>query len=150
MTTNRRTLAVLTTATLLGAGLFTGSQAQAQAGDDRQAVERQVEALRRLMINPDRAALEKIFADQLTYGHSDGRVNTKQEYIDALVERRSAFHSITLSKQTIAVSGDVAVVRHHFDADAVSNGKPGHPSIEVLQVWQKQGGEWRLLVRQAH
>ena len=148
MTTNRRDLAVLTAA-LLGAALFVGDEAQAQT-DDRQAVEQQIEALRRLMLDPDRAGLEKIFADQLTYGHSDGRVNTKQEYVDALVERRSAFHSITLSKQTIALSGDVAVVRHHFEADAVSNGKPGSPSINVLQVWQKQGGEWRLLVRQAY
>ena len=99
---------------------------------------------------PDKQTLEAIFADQLTYGHSDGRVQTKQEIVDGLINQRSVFHSITLSNQTVLISGDVAVVRHRFEADAVSNGKPARPDIRVLQVWQKQGDSWRLLVRQAH
>jgi ketosteroid isomerase-like protein len=117
---------------------------------DAASVEQQVEALRKLMINPERQGLDAIFADQLTYGHSDGRVQKKEEVVDSLVNHRSVFHSITLSQQSVTVSGDVAVVRHRFQADAVSNGTPGHPDIKVLQVWQKQGGQWRLLVRQAH
>jgi Domain of unknown function (DUF4440) len=95
----------------------------------------------KLMISPDRRALEAIFADQLSYGHSDGRVQTKAEFIDALVTGKSLFKSISLFGQTISIVGDVAIVRHRFEADAV---------IKILQVWQKQTGTWRLLVRQAH
>ncbi len=146
MTIRRRNLAI-------GAALF-GTVALSRTtfaqSEDAAPVEQQVEALRKLMINPDRQGLEAIFADQLTYGHSDGRVQTKQAVVDALVNHRSVFHSITLSQQTVTLSGDVAVVRHRFEADAVSNGKPGHPDIKVLQVWQKLGGHWQLLVRQAH
>ncbi len=123
--------------------------ARGQAAEATQ-VEQAVERLRRLMLEPDQAALEQIFADQLSYGHSDGRVQNKAEFIDALVSHRSAFSSIALSDQTIAVSGDVAVVRHRFAADAVSNGKASQPRIAILQVWQRQAGAWRLLVRQAH
>jgi hypothetical protein len=54
------------------------------------------------------------------------------ELIDALMTKKSLFHSITLSDQTIAVVGDLAVVRHHFAADAVSNGKPVQPRIRSL------------------
>jgi ketosteroid isomerase-like protein len=46
--------------------------------------------------------------------------------------------------------GDIAIVRHRFEADAVSNGTPSRSRIKILQVWQKQDGVWRLLVRQAH
>ena len=113
-------------------------------------VEQAVERLRRLMLEPDRAALEQLLADQLSYGHSDGRVQDKAECIDSLITHRSAFSSITLSDQTIVVSGDVAVVRHRFAADAVSNGKASQPRIAIVQVWQVQAGAWRLLVRQAH
>jgi ketosteroid isomerase-like protein len=114
------------------------------------AVEQAGETLRQLMIDPDRAALGRLFADQLSYGHSDGRAQTKAEFTDALVNRKSLFKSISLSGQTISLAGDIAIVRHRFDADAVSNGVPAQPHIRVLQVWQKQGDVWRLLVRQAH
>jgi ketosteroid isomerase-like protein len=114
------------------------------------AVEQAGETLRNLMINPDRPALERIFADQLSYGHSDGRVQTKAEFIDALVNGKSVFKSISLSGQTVSLGGDIAIVRHRFEADAISNGVPAQPRIRVLQVWQKQSDGWRLLVRQAH
>jgi len=114
------------------------------------AVEQAGETLRKLMIDPDRAALERVFADKLSYGHSDGRVQTKAEFTDALVNGKSVFKSISLSGQTISFAGDIAIVRHRFEADAVSNGVPARPNIRVLQVWQKQGDVWRLLVRQAH
>jgi len=114
------------------------------------AVEHAGETLRKLMIDPDRAALERIFADRLSYGHSDGRVQTKAEFTDALVNGKSVFKSISLSGQTISFAGDVAIVHHRFEADAVSNGVPARPNIRVLQVWQKQGDVLRLLVRQAH
>jgi hypothetical protein len=102
------------------------------------------------MINPDQPALEQIFADQLSYGHSDGRVKTMAEFVDALVNGKSVFKSISLTGQTISIVGDIAIVRHRFEADAVSNGTPAQPRIKILQVWQKQDGFWRLLVRQAH
>ena len=108
------------------------------------------ETLRKLMINPDQPALEQIFADQLSYGHSDGRVQTKAEFVDALVNGKSVFKSISLTGQTISIVGDIVIVRHRFEADAVSNGTPAQPRIKILQVWQKQDGFWRLLVRQAH
>lgn len=114
------------------------------------AVEQACETLRKLMITPDRSTLERIFADQLSYGHSDGRVQTKAEFIDALVNGKSVFKSISMSAQTISLAGDIAIVRHRFEADAISNDVPAQPRIRILQVWQKQGGAWRLLVRQAH
>jgi ketosteroid isomerase-like protein len=148
MRMNRRMLACASVI-LLGAGLLAPA-ASAQSQPDASGVEQSVEEFRKLMINPDQQKLDAIFADQLTYGHSDGRVQTKQEIIDGLINHRSVFHSITLSNQTVMVSGDVAVIRHRFEADAVSNGKPTRPDIRVLQVWQKQVDRWRLLVRQAH
>lgn len=114
------------------------------------AVEQACETLRKLMITPDRSTLERIFADQLSYGHSDGRVQTKAEFTDALVNGKSVFKSISISGQTISLAGDIAIVRHRFEADAISNDVPAQPRIRILQVWQKQGGAWRLLVRQAH
>jgi hypothetical protein len=92
--------------------------AHAQSADAA-AVEQAGETLRKLMINPDQPALEQIFADQLSYGHSDGRVQTKAEFVDALVNGKSVFKSISLTGQTISIVGDIAIVRHRFEADTV-------------------------------
>ena len=147
MDASRRTL--VTAALVVTLAATTTSAISAQA-DDVAAVEQAGETLRKLMINPDRAALERTFADQLSYGHSDGRVQTKAEFTDALLHGKSVFKSISLSGQTISLVGDIAIVRHRFEADAISNGVPAQPRIRILQVWQKQGDAWRLLVRQAH
>jgi len=108
------------------------------------------EQLRLLMITPERSALEAIFSPDLSFGHSDGRVQTRAEYVDGLLNGKSIFNSIAIANQTVTVLGDIAIVRHRFDADAISNGKPATPHMAVLQVWRKSDGVWRLLVRQAH
>jgi ketosteroid isomerase-like protein len=112
------------------------------------AVEQAVEAMRKATIAVDTAVLGRLFSDGLSYGHSDGRVQSKAVVIDGLVTKKSAFPSITLTNQTVSIVGDDAIVRHHFDGDTLAGGKPGHVSLQVLQVWQKHGGAWTLIARQ--
>lgn len=145
MPMQRRTLALAAVALCSGA---LAHAAEPPPPGDATAVADAVEALRRAMVDVDRPALEALLADQLSYGHSDGRVMNKAEFIASLVEKRSVFHAITLSDPTLSMSGDTAVVRHRFTADAVSSGKAITPRIAILQVWQRQGGPWRMLARQ--
>jgi ketosteroid isomerase-like protein len=120
----------------------------AQSADEK-AVADAVEMLRQAMISADRAKLEAAAADALTYGHSSGRLENKEQFVAAIVEGRSVFRSIDLSEQTIHVSGDVAVVRHLLTAETSDGGRPTNVRIGVLLVFQKQGGAWKLLARQA-
>jgi|ADGO01.1.fsa_nt_gi ketosteroid isomerase-like protein len=122
--------------------------AMAQSKDEA-AVAAAVETLRKAMVDADKATLEKITAPQLSYGHSSGKVENKEEFIQAIVSGQSAFTSLTFSDQTITLAGDAAIVRHTFEGDTNDNGRPGHVRIFVLTVWQKQKGNWVLLARQA-
>jgi len=131
--------------------LFTGC-AMAPAGGGASAepaVAAAAERLRLAMIDPTPAALGALVADDLSYGHSSGKVDTKASFIGDLVERKSDFVSITITDQTIKVAGDVAVVRHTLAADTSDAGKPGKVALKILGIWQKQGGEWKMLARQA-
>ena len=124
--------------------------ARAQSADER-AVAQAVEALTKAMIDVDRARLEALTADDLSYGHSAGRIENKKEFIDHLVSRASAFRRINLSDQTISLVDNEAIVRHLFTGETVNPAGQVTPvRIGVLQVWQKQGGDWRLLARQAY
>eukprot|EP01041_Mallomonas_annulata_P036142 gene36142-59190_t len=101
------------------------------------------------MIDPTPAALAPLVADDLSYGHSGGRVDTKDSFIGDLVAGKSDFVTIAITDQSIKVVGNSAIVRHTLTADTNDSGKPGKVQIKILGVWQQQGGSWKLLARQA-
>jgi len=128
--------------------LLVGRQAIAQTKDEM-AVTQAVESLRKAMVDPDKAVLDKLAAEDLSYGHSDGMIQDKAAFIKALVSGESDFINIELTEQTVKVVGNTALVRHHLSAATNNSGKPGTAKLSILLVWQKQKGEWRLLARQA-
>lgn len=114
------------------------------------AVADAVETFRKLMIDPNKAALEDITCAELTYGHSGGKVENKAEFVEAFVSGKSDFLKIDLSEQTIQVIGKTAIVRHTLVGDTHDKGKdPTTVKLKIMTVWQKQGGKWKLLARQA-
>jgi ketosteroid isomerase-like protein len=116
---------------------------------DEKAVADAVESLRKAMIDADKPALDRLAAEALSYGHSNGLVEDKATFVEALVSGKSDFVSIDLADQTIRVAGDAAIVRHKFTAQTNNGGTPGAAKLAVLLVWQKQKGTWVLLARQA-
>ena len=114
------------------------------------AVAAAAERLRVAMVDPTPAALRALVADDLSYGHSGGKVDTQASFISDLLDRKSDFVSIAITDQTIkVVEGNTAIVRHTLTADTNDSGKPGKVALKILGIWQKQGGEWKLLARQA-
>jgi ketosteroid isomerase-like protein len=145
----RRQLA-FTGALALGAvGLLPSRGLLAQSSDEA-SVSAAVEALTKAMLDADRARLDDLTSDQLSYGHSSGRFETKAQFIDVVAGKKTIYKSIALSEPTVAVAGNNAIVRHVFSGETESDGKPGSARVGVLQVWQKQqDGRWKLLARQA-
>ncbi len=132
---------------LLALGLLTTVDSLAQNGD--QGVAQAVEKLRKLMIDPDKAGLEAIASDRLSYGHSSGKVEDKAAFVEALTSGASDFKSIELTDQTITVVDNTALVRHKLTGETIDKGNTGQVKIGVLLVWVKQKNDWKLLARQA-
>lgn len=141
------TAAAIAVATL--AGCAASAPAASHAASAEQAVAAAAERLRLAMIDPTPAALAPLVADDLSYGHSGGRVDTKDSFIGDLVAGKSDFVTIAITDQSIKVVGNSAIVRHTLTADTNDSGKPGKVQIKILGVWQQQGGQWKLLARQA-
>jgi ketosteroid isomerase-like protein len=122
----------------------------AHAADEGAAVSAAAENLRVLMVEPNKAKLDALVAPELSYGHSAGKLDTKESFIDDLMTGVSDFLSINITEQTVRVIGDTAIIRHTLTGDTHDKGKdPGKVNLKILQIWQKQGGEWKLLARQA-
>ncbi|BEP67866.1 MULTISPECIES: nuclear transport factor 2 family protein [unclassified Variovorax] len=140
-------LAAAATAVFAGCAASGGSSSGAAA---EPAVAAAAERLRVAMVDPTPAALRALVADDLSYGHSGGKVDTQASFIADLLDRKSDFVTIAITDQTIkVVDGNTAIVRHTLTADTNDSGKPGKVALKILGVWQKQGGEWKLLARQA-
>ena len=148
MTISRRHLAAAALA-VSGASLLAVAPSRAQ-GTDAAAVAAAVASLTKAMLAADKAKLEALTADQLSYGHSSGKVEDKATFVDVVASKKSVYKSIELSKQTIVVAGNDAIVRHAWESESgTGDGKWSVSKIGVLQVWQKQPSGWRLLARQA-
>lgn len=93
--------------------------------------------------------LNALTAENLTYGHSSGKIQDKKEFIADIETGKSAFKTLEMQNQKITVSGDVALVRHHFSAQAIKGTEIVPTEIENFQIWQKQQGKWLLVGRQA-
>lgn len=110
---------------------------------------KRVEALRRAMVDADAKALDDLTADKLSYGHSNGIVEDKKRFREKLVTGESDFLTMDLTELTVTVSGRTALVRCRLEGKTSDGGKSGQAKLHVLMVWQKQGGSWKLLARQA-
>jgi hypothetical protein len=108
-----------------------------------------VESLRKAMVDPDKAILERLVSSKLSYGHSNGKVEGKESFVQSLTSGASDFVSIDLSGQEIVMSGNTAIVRHILQGNTNDAGKAGTVKLAVLLVWNRAGSQWQLLARQA-
>ncbi len=118
-------------------------------GTSQKEVEKATEQLRVLMLTPDQKGLENITHEELSYGHSSGKVESREEFIETLVSGRSDFRKIALKDQKITVAGNTAVVRHTLEADTFDGGVAGSIRLHIVLVWAKEKNTWKLLARQA-
>lgn len=117
--------------------------------DEAAAVTAAAENLRVAMLAGDGSALAGLVHDGLSYGHSNGRTEDKAAFVASL-DRKNSFKSLTITRQNVSVVGTNAIVRHVFDSENnLPDGKTSTAYITVLQVWSRDGGQWRLLARQS-
>ena len=120
----------------------------AQSADEKEVTAR-VESLRLAMIGADKASLEDLTSDDLSYGHSSGKIEGKASFVESIVAGTSRFMTISLTEQTVKIVDNTALVRHKLMAETGTKEKPGTANLSVLLIWQKQKGQWKLLARHA-
>jgi ketosteroid isomerase-like protein len=119
------------------------------ASADEDAVAKNVEAFRAAQIAADAKALDALCAAELSYSHSDARVEDKATFIANATSGKSKTLSLAYQDIWIRVVGDAAIVRFHWvgESEAVADGKKSSTNLHILMNWQKQGADWKLLSR---
>ena len=148
MFTTGRRLALASGLAFAIPSLIAGTAAVAQPADVA-AVVKAIAELRDAMLTADRAKLTALLSNELSYGHSAGRLETKAQFLDVVAGKKTLYKSMAFSDATTSVAGNNAIVRHVMTVDTETDGKPATAKVGALQVWVKDGGAWKLLARQA-
>ena len=119
------------------------------ASEDEDAVAKNVEAFRAAQFAANAEALASLCAAELSYSHSDGRVEDKATFIANATNGKSKFLSLEYQDTKIRVVGPAAIVRFHWvgEQEAVADGKKSSTNLHILMNWQKQDADWKLLSR---
>lgn len=102
------------------------------------------------MIAADTNALNKLLHDSLSYGHSNGWVETKAEQKANLYNGTIKYHKIDQPELEVIMNGRVATVRGNgiFDVDYKGNEHMLF-DLNVMQTWVYENGRWQMLNRQS-
>jgi ketosteroid isomerase-like protein len=126
-----------------------GAMPAGAATPDEDAVAKRVEAFRAAQVAADAEAFGILCAPELSYSHSDGRVEDKATFIANATSGKSRLLVLEYREPTIRIVGNVAIVRFHWvgESEAVADGKKTATNLHILMNWQKQGADWKLLSR---
>jgi len=102
--------------------------------------------------NNDLPALEKILADDLTYVHASGKVDTKATILEAIRSGQVRYISWTPVRLNARVSGDTGVLDGEYRVrvtDRRVKPDPFDVNIFVLAVYAQRGGRWQQIAWQS-
>ena len=148
MNVDRRQLVLPALAVGLAVGLAGVAPAYAGSADE-DAVTKNLEAFRQAQIAADAKAFDALCAPEMSYSHSDGRVEDKALFITNATNGKSKTLSLDYKDPKIRVVGTSAIVRFNWvsESQSVADGKKSANNLHILMNWQKQGADWKLLSR---
>ena len=118
----------------------------AQAGKPEQQVLQAEKDRFAAMIKGDRAALEKLLADDLTYIHSTALLQTKDEFIKSVLAGNIDYVSIVPSESDakVRINGTTATATGLAAVNVIDNGNNRKIRIRYTTVYANRGGAWLL------
>lgn len=101
------------------------------------------------LVNKNTVSINQQTDKALSYGHSNGWIETKAELIDHLESGYIKYSSYREDSLQLMVNGNMANARFVADINVTLNGNNGNYHLKVLEVWVKKGKRWMLFARQA-
>jgi|SRR5689334_12775276 len=100
------------------------------------------------LVTKNTASINQQTDKALSYGHSNGFVETKADVIKHLETGFLVYHSFKEDSLTISIDESMANVRFVADIKATMNGNDTNVHLKILEVWVKKGKRWLLFARQ--
>jgi len=120
------------------------------ADDAAKAVEDAERGWAKGVTTNDFALLEKVLANDLTYTHSNGAVDTKASYIGNLKSGKSKYVKVEYSDLKVqSLSKDTAITINRAAVVTMADGKENPMKMSFLHVFKKNGNQWQMVAHQS-
>lgn len=125
--------------------------ANAQTDKEMQQMElmMQIQLLKNALIAKDSIALSKLLSDDVSYGHTNGWVQTKSQLIRSVVSGEQDYADIESSNIDTRIYDLTGIVTMQSKVRMLFQKKPLDLNMKILLVWIKQSEDWKLVARQS-
>lgn len=101
-------------------------------------------------IGEDIATLEELYADELSYTHSNGHVDTKESYIKAIANKVFDYRGEERRDVAVTVVEGTAMVTGRIAIHVVAGGAERHLDARYSVIWvRRPAGNWQFLCWQS-
>lgn len=121
----------------------------ANAQTDEEKLTSTLKEFHQSLVKKNTVSINRQTDKALSYGHSNGWVETKTDMIKNLETGYMNYNSYKEDSIQVVINGNVAHARFVADIIATLNGKDGNFHLKVLEVWVRKGKRWLLFARQA-
>lgn len=129
--------------------LIVGLGLTANAQTEEEKLTKTLKEFHQALVQKNTVSINQQTDKALSYGHSNGWVETKADMIKDLETGYISYSSFKEDSLTVTINGGMANVRFIADISATMNGSTNNFHLKVLEVWVKKGKRWLLFARQA-
>jgi hypothetical protein len=123
--------------------------AQQKINVDSVKLVKTVQEFHQALVNKNTVSINQQTDKALSYGHSNGWVETKTELLKDLETGVISYGSYKEDSIKITFNDKMANVRFVADITAVMKNTEATYRLKVLEVWVRKGNRWVLFARQA-
>jgi Domain of unknown function (DUF4440) len=123
--------------------------AGAGAQTDEEKLVQSMKDFHKDMVDKNTVSINQETEKSLSYGHSNGWVQTKNDLINDFKSGLISYQSIKEDSIKVTMGDGIANVRFVADIASSMKGNQINMHLKVLEVWVKKGKRWLLFARQA-
>jgi hypothetical protein len=129
--------------------LFLITAVAANAQTDEAKLTATIKEFHQALVKKNTVSINQQTDKALSYGHSNGWVETKTDMIKNIETNYISYNSIKEDSMNMVINGNMANARFVSDINVTLNGNNMMIHLKVLEVWVRKGKRWLLFARQA-
>lgn len=127
--------------------LFTLSEASDIASQTTELLSMQQKRFE-AMVKADLSTLQSLFAEDLTYTHTNGETESKSSLLSTIETATFKYEAIQTTSTNVRIYGDMGVITGRGKIKLLAFGTPMSMDVSFIEVQVKSGGRWQLVAWQ--
>jgi len=119
------------------------------ASDPKMQVMMKMQDLRNALLSRDSTSLSVLLADDISYGHSSGLIQTKSQLIRDVMSGFQEYKSIEASDLNVRIYDNTGIATLKLKVNLSFGGNPMDLNLIATLTWVKINNEWKLVARQS-